>query len=647
MAIIKKIVSAFKEIVSIFKESITVLSEFYSYFWQRFENITAYAAIFLLALFPTMEVVARKFFHTGVPESYGYTHHLVLIVTFIGGMITSREKKHLSLSLNLKIKEPLKSRIQIVNAIISSMIAFAFSLCSYSFALVGFDPGKKIGPIPMPLLVMVMSLGFAVMAFRFANAAPAKGKAKFIAWLGIPLGCFLAYDPLLNILTHFYGELPAFFTSIREFYHSVNGIIAYPLIILLVVSAIFGARIFIILGGIAYMLFARNAQPLEIISNEAYAMLISHTIPAIPLFTVTGFLLSESKAGERLVRLFKSLFSWFPGGLAIMAILVCTFFTTFTGASGVTILALGGLLSFVLIQGKYKKKFSVGLLTASGSIGLLFPPSLPIIIYAVTAQISVKDMFIGGIVPGFVMVLALVIFGIIYAVKTQPAREPFNFKEIFAGIKESIWEIFLPVIILLVYFGGLATLEESAAIALLYTLIVEVFINRDLKISDLPRVLLKCIPVIGGVLVILALAKGLSYFMVDAEIPMQLTAWMKANIGSKYVFLLLLNIALLITGCFMDIFSAILVVVPLILPLGNVFGVNPVHLGIIFLANMELGYLTPPVGLNLFLASYRFEQPMVNIYRSVLPFFFIQLATVLLITYLPVLSTGLLGLLGK
>jgi C4-dicarboxylate transporter DctM subunit len=614
---------------------------------HKVENSAAYVTIFLLALFPTMEVIARKFFHTGVPESYNYIHHLVLIVTFVGGMITTREKKHLSLSLNLKIKEPLKSWIGVANGIISSMIAAAFSICSFSFALVGFDQQKKIGFIPMWLVAMVMFLGFAVMAVRFANAAPPLDKGKRIVWIGIPLGCFLAFDPLLNILTHFFGELPEFFTSIQGFYHSVNGVIAYPFIILLVVSAIFGARIFIILGGIAYMLFARTAQPLEIIPNEAYAMLISHTIPAIPLFTVTGFLLSESKAGERLVRLFKSVFSWFPGGLAIMAILVCTFFTTFTGASGVTILALGGLLSFVLIQGKYKRKFSVGLLTASGSIGLLFPPSLPIIIYAVTAQISVKDMFIGGIVPGIVMVLALIIFGIVYAVKTQPAREPFNFKEVFSAVKESIWEILLPIIILLGYFGGLTTLEESGAIALLYTLIIEVFINRDLRIRDLPQVLLKCIPVIGGVLVILALAKGLSYFMVDAEIPMQLTAWMKANIGSKYVFLLLLNIALLITGCFMDIFSAILVVVPLILPLGDLFGVNPVHLGIIFLANMELGYLTPPVGLNLFLASYRFEQPMVKIYRSVLPFFFIQLATVLLITYLPVLSTGLLSLLGK
>lgn len=614
-------------------------------FFQKFENIAAYLTIFLLALFPTMEVFARKFFHTGVPASTAYTHHLVLVVTFIGGMITSRQRKHLSLSLNLRIGEPTRTRIEVANAIIGSMFAAAFSISSFSYPFVSLDPDQKTGVFPTWLICMVMVLGFAVMAIRFINVIPAKSKGRLFAWMGIPLGFLLAFDPIINILTTFFGELPEFFTSIQEIYHSVTAFIAYPLIILLVVSAIFGTRIFIVLGGIAYMLFARTGQPLEIIPNEAYVLLTSHLIPAIPLFTVTGFILSESKAGERLVRLFKSLFAWFPGGLAIMAVLVCAFFTTFTGASGVTILALGALLSYVLVNGKYKRKFSVGLLTASGSIGLLFPPSLPIIIYGVIAGISIKEMFVGGILPGIVMVLVLVIYGIIYAVRNKAERVPFHFKETLTAVRESIWEILLPVIVILGYFGGLTTLVESGAIAVVYALIIEVVIHRDLKIRDLSQVMLKCIPIIGGVLIILALAKGLSYFIVDAEIPLLLTAWVKANIGSKLVFLLLLNIALLITGCFMDIFSAIMVVVPLIIPLGNLFGIHPVHLGIIFLANMELGYLTPPVGLNLFLSSYRFNEPMVNIYKSVLPFFLIQLVSVLLITYIPILSTGLLGIL--
>ncbi|MCK4942368.1 MAG: TRAP transporter large permease subunit, partial [Candidatus Aminicenantes bacterium] len=317
------------------------------------------------------------------------------------------------------------------------------------------------------------------------------------------------------------------------------------------------------------------------------------------------------------------------------------------GASGVTILALGGLLSIVMLKGGYKRKFSLGLLTASGSIGLLFPPSLPIIIYGVTAQISIKDMFLGGIIPGVLMVMALMVFGIIFAVRNKVEREPFKIREALSSIKESIWEILLPLVVLVSFFGGLTTLVESAAIAVIYVLVIEVFVNRDIKVRDISGVVLKSVPIIGGVLIILALANALSYYIIDAQIPLQLTSWVEANIGSKYVFLFLLNIALLITGCFMDIFSAILVVVPLILPLGNLFGIHPVHLGIIFLANMELGYLTPPVGLNLFLASYRFEEPMGKIYRDVLPFFLIQLVVVLLITYLPFLSTGLLSLFGN
>jgi tripartite ATP-independent transporter DctM subunit len=611
-------------------------------FGHKFENGAAFLSVVLLALLPAIEVIAHKYPKLSISGSTAYTHHLVLLITFIGAAITSREKQHLALSLNLNIREPYKSRIELANAVIASTIAFAFSIASLSFAVVVIDKTRKIGFTPRWLIVLVMFLGFAVMAVRFINAVPRESKRRFIAWLGLPLGIFFAYDPLFNMLASSMQEIPDFLVSIQEIFHSINAVIAYPLIIVLVLSAIFGSRIFIVLGGIAYLLFARKALALEVMPNEAYGLLISHTIPAIPLFTVTGFILSESKAGERLVRLFKSLFGWIPGGLAIMSILVCAFFTTFTGASGVTILALGGLLVYVLRKGKYSRKFSIGLLTASGSIGLLFPPSLPIIIYGVAAQISIKDMFIGGIIPGIVMVLVLVIFSMVYVIKNPALKETFRLKETLSALREAVWEILLPILIVVGYFGGFTTLVESSAIAVLYTVIAEVFIHKDLKLGELPRVVLKSVPIIGGVLIILAMAKGLSYYMVDAEIPMQLAAWMKANVGSKYVFLLLLNIALLITGCFMDIFSAILVVVPLIIPLGNLFGIHPVHLGIIFLANMELGYLTPPVGLNLFLASYRFNEPMVKIYRDVLPFFLIQLISVLLITYIPFLSTALL-----
>jgi C4-dicarboxylate transporter DctM subunit len=489
-----------------------------------------------------------------------------------------------------------------------------------------------------------MPLGYMVMAYRFARQAPGKTWGKVIASLGFIFGTILAWGAVANTALVLYPAGENFFNSLMPAYNLIGVHLSTPIIVLLLFGAITGVPIFIVLGGIGYMLFAHTAQPLEVIANEAYSLLTSHSLPAIPLFTFTGFMLSESKAGERIVLLFKALFAWFPGGLAIMAILVCSFFTTFTGASGVTILAVGGLLSYVLVKGRYDKKFSSGLLTAVGSIGLLFPPSLPVIIYGVTAQVSIKDMFVGGIAPGIILVLVMVLFGVIFAKKNNVPREPFVLKEAIAATRRSFWEILLPVIIVWGYFGGITTLVESGAVAVIYSLVVEVFIHHDIKVKQLSSVMLKCMPIIGGVLAILALAKGLSYFIVDAEIPMQLTAWVQGTIHSKYIFLLLLNIALLITGCFMDIFSAIMVVVPLIIPLGNLFGIHPVHLGIIFLANMELGYLTPPVGMNLYLASYTFNEPIGKIYKDVFPFLMIQLAAVLLITYIPFFSTGLLNL---
>jgi len=611
--------------------------------FRKTENVFAYISIFLLAFLPFSEVVVRQIFHTGIEGLYHYSHHLVLVVTFIGGMITSRDGRHLSLSLNINLKEPFAKWMKIGVAIIASSITFALALTSLSFSFTAFDASQKIGFISLRLITMVMFVGFIVMATRVLPEDLKKGNRLFVVATGFMAGMLLSLGQISNFFLSFLANPPEFLNTVTSFAQSLGVFISFPMILALLILSVFGLPIYVIIGGIGYMLFAGVGEPLEIIPNEAYSMLISNSIPAIPLFTLTGFILSESKAGERLVKLFRSLFSWIPGGLAVMAILVSSFFTTFTGASGVTILALGALLSYVLIRGKYKKDFSIGLLTSSGSIGLLFPPSLPIIIYGVTAQVSIKEMFIGGIIPGLIMIASIIVYSVYYAKKHNVDREPFHLKPALVAFKESIWEILLPLIILVSYFGGLTTLVESAGIAVIYSLIVEVFIKRDLKIKDLSNVVLKSIPIIGGVLMILACAKGLSYFIVDAEIPMKLMEWVQLNISSKFVFLLLLNLALLVTGMFMDIFSAIMVVVPLIIPLGNLFGIHPVHLGIIFLANMELGYLTPPIGLNLFLSSYRFEEPVAKIYKYVIPFFIIQIIAVLLITYLPFISTFLLG----
>ena len=606
------------------------------------EDTIAILAIFGLAAMLLAEAVARKVFHTGVPDSGTYVVHLVLAATFLAGAITSREKRHLALATGMFLPARLKGPAEAVTAALASGLTLAFGTSALSFAVNAFAASDRVGFLPKRAVVMIMAAGFLAMSVRFIAGI---GKKEARLWAGLAavvLGLVFGFDPIVQLVTAG-GTVPApALAAVGAFLRPLSAAASGPMIIVLIAAAFFGLPIFTVLGGIGFLLFVKAGQPLEIIPNQAYGVLTGSAIPAIPLFAAVGFFLSESKAGERMVRFFQAVLGWFPGGLTVMAVVVCAFFTTFTGASGVTILALGGLLAVILEKAGYPKRFTVGLLTASGSIGLLFPPSLPVIIYGVTAQTSIKDMFVGGLVPGAFMVIMVMAIGIGYSWKRGMPRQPFKVREAVAAFGESFWELLLPLIVFGLYFGGIVSLQESAAAALLYVWVVETFIKRDLKIRDLPRVFLNAVPIIGGVLIILALANGLSYYIIDAQIPQKLTEWVAAKISSPYVFLLLLNLALLVVGCFMDIYSAILVVVPLIIPLGNLFHIHPVHLGIIFLANLELGYLTPPVGLNLYLACYRFNEPIHRVYRDVLIFLAVGLVSVLLITYVPLLTTALL-----
>ena len=400
-----------------------------------------------------------------------------------------------------------------------------------------------------------------------------------------------------------------------------------------------GAPIFTALGGLAILFFWRDWTPLSAISAETYRIVASPTLPTIPLFTLSGYLLAESNASERLVRLFRTSFGWIPGGTPIVLVLVCGFFTALTGGSGVTILALGGLLMPILIKEGYSKKFSLGLITVAGSLGLLFPPSLPLIIYGVTAGISIKSVFLAGIIPGLIRVGMIGSWAVWQGKVQSVSKHNFNLTKIISALKNAKWEAMIPFFVLFGIFGGYTTLVETASLISVYIFIIEFVIYKDLKFNDLRKIILDCSTLIGGVLIILGVAMGLTSYLVDAQIPLHLLEWVKSSISSKFVFLLMLNIFLLAVGCLMDIFSAIIIVVPLITPLGAYFGIDPIHLAIIFIANLELGFLTPPVGMNLFLSSYRFEEPMSNIYKSTLPFFVVMLLSVIAITYIPILST--------
>jgi C4-dicarboxylate transporter DctM subunit len=619
-------------------------------FVRLIEDYAATAVLFIIVIILLIEILLRRF-STGIPGAADYIQHFVLWTAFIGAMITTREGKHLYLGLGIKlIKEPYRKWIQIATGFISTVICTVFTVSSIRFIRAGFDVSKKVGIFPIHLFLIIMPVGFLVITVRFIIKTGRTLKEKLIVASGVLLGVFLCLHVIyyeiqeISILIHpddygFYEHMDGIIAGYNQFYEPFMSIFIWPAVIILILAGIFGAPIFIILGGLAVLFFSSASLPLSDIPHAVYEVLSRHEIPAIPLFTLAGFILSESKASERLVRLFRRLLGWLPGGLAIVSVLVCAFFTTFTGASGVTILALGALLSVALIKRSYKENFSYGLLSGAGSVGLLFPPSLPVIMYGVAATISIKDLFIGGVLPGVLLVLTLSGMGIWHAVKNRIERIPFKAKETLIPLRDSLPEIALPFIVSISFLGGFTTLVETGAITVFYVLFIEVFIYRDIKIKELPKVFLKAIPIIGGIIIIMSVAKGLSYYIIDQEIPQKIVEWCGTYIQSPLVFLLLLNIGLLITGCFLDIYAAIFVVVPLIIPLGVAYNIHPVHLGVIFLANLQLGYLTPPVGLNLFYASYCFEQPLSKIYKQVLPFFIAMLIAVLFITYVPPLTT--------
>ncbi len=415
------------------------------------------------------------------------------------------------------------------------------------------------------------------------------------------------------------------------------GKLMVPALVVLGLATVLGAPVFTTLGGAAAILFWGRGDTIASLPLDHYKLVTNATLPSIPLFTLAGYFLAMGGASKRLVRVFLALFGALRGGPAIVTCLVCAFFTTFTGASGVTILALGGPLLPILLTAGYREKHALGLITGAGSLGLLFPPCLPLILFAIWAKgVEVKQVFLAGILPGCVMVAVTAALGVWLAPRDRSVLQAFKLDEARAALWEAKWELLLPVVALVGLFGGFATPVETAAITALYAFLVETFIYRDLKFGrDTARVLVECGLLMGGVLIILGVAQGFTNFLVDAEVPGKAVEWVKASIKQPWVFLLLLNLFLLVVG------------VPLIIPMAGVFDISPLHLGIIFLANLELGYMMPPVGMNLVLSSYRFQKPVPEVYRAILPMLGAQFVGVLLITYVPAFTTWLPGLFAK
>ncbi len=422
------------------------------------------------------------------------------------------------------------------------------------------------------------------------------------------------------------------------------------LITLLVLFALMGTPLFAIITAAAMLGFYYADIDLIVIAIELYRIVDTPLLIALPFFTFAGYLLAQSNTSQRLVSVTQALFGWMPGGLAIVAYVTCAFFTAFTGASGITIVAIGALLLPALIQAGYSEKFSLGLVTASGSLGLLLAPSLPLILYGIIVQqlnigqtVEIKDLFIAGIGPSLLMILLLSGWAVWHTRGNKIPTRKISGDQVIAALSEAKWELPLPLVILGGIYSGFFAISEAAAVTALYLLLVEVFVYREIPLKKLPAVIRDSMMMVGGILLILGVSLAFTNFLVDAEIPMLLFNIIQQHISNKFTFLILLNIILLLLGAILDIFSALIIMVPLLLPVAIHYDIHPVHLGIIFLANMQIGYLTPPVGMNLFIASYRFHKPITELYLASLPFIAVLLLALVIITYCPILTLGMIS----
>jgi tripartite ATP-independent transporter DctM subunit len=597
------------------------------------EDGIAAMALAAMVVLPLAEIVARRIFGVGVPGSGPFVQHLTLWIGFLGAAIAAREGKLLALATGTFLPERWRGATTVFASAVAACMATILAMGAVELVISERETGTIIAAnVPAWVGQLALPIGFALIALRLAWKAGGTAEAGRAGWAGrlfgvagIAIGLVLASNPAL-----------------------LEGRTPWPGLILVVAAAAVGAPIFAVLGGAAVLLFMADGVTPATVLIETYSLSVSPTLPAIPLFTLAGFILAEGHASTRMLRVFRAWFGWIPGGTAVVCAILCTFFTAFTGGSGVTILAVGGVLFPALLKEGYRDRFALGLLTTSGSLGLLLPPSLPLILYAVVAQIPIEDLFIGGLLPGILLTAMIAAWGVREGLTTGTARHPFRAREAAAALWEAKWELAMPFVVIVSMFSGIATAVEAAALTACYALLIQTVIHRDLNIRrDLLRVFVECVLVIGGVLVILGVAVGLTNYLVGVQLPAKLVAWVQAHIESRLAFLLALNLFLLIVGWLMEIFAAIVVVVPLIVPLGVAFGIHPVHLGIIFVANLELGFLTPLVGINIFLASYRFKRPVLEVCRATLPFMAILGIGVLVITYVPWLTTGILTMLGR
>ncbi len=591
---------------------------------RRSEDIVSVVVLTIMSVLPLAEFSTREFLGGGIPGSISVVQHLTLWITFLGAALAARSDRLLALSTGEFLPPSWQRRARVLTSALGVGITGCLLLASIQLVGVDYKYGGMVSwGIPVWMFSLIMPLGFALIVGRLIWHAGADWRGRSLTALGLVIPAALGFL--------FDAPGPAMMWGVG---------------LVLLLGMALGMPIYAVIGGAALLMFWHEGTPISAVPGETYRLSTEAMLPAIPLFTVAGYVLAEGGSSKRLLRLFSALVGWMPGGLAIVTTLVLAFFTPLTGASGITILAMGGVLLPMLVRARYKEQESIGLVTVSGSIGVLLPPSLPVILYAYYAELDLERLFIGGLLPGILLILVVAGYGAWCGWKGGATQTPFRSRELYVALREAKWEIMLPLVILVGLFGGFATLVEAAALTVLYAVLIACVIHREVRLTrDLIRVMVESATMVGGFMIILGVALGFTNYLVIAQIPMHALDWVQQFIQSPYLFLLVVNIVLIVAGAFMDIYSAIIVIVPLIAPMAAAYAVDPVHLGVIFLANLQLGYLTPPVGVNLFLSAYRFKKPLAHIYRSTFPYLIILLMTALLITYVPALTLWLPALL--
>lgn len=585
------------------------------------ENWLLAAVLAVMALLPLAEMALRSALQLGISGAASFTQHCALIASMMGAAIAAREQRLLSLS---SVPSLLSGRRGLLFGTFARAVAVTVSallaLAGLQLVLVERAGGNVIAyGIPVWWAQLVLPAGFALIGLRLAWRAATDWR------LGLALVALAA----------------AVSTAAAQAL-ALSDATAIAALGALLVAAVLGSPVFVTLGGAALFLFWWQGLPIAALPLDHYRMVVNPSLPMIPLFTLAGYFLAEGGASRRLLAVCDALFGGVRGGAAIAAVLSCAFFTSFSGASGVTIVALGGVLMPLLLGAGHSQKSALGLLTGAASIGGLLPPGLPLVLYAIVAKVPIEDMFLAGVVPGLLLCALVAAWAVRHAPPAAARPRRIEWARAAAAIGEAKWELCLPLVAFGGLFCGLATPVEAAALTAVYAFAIEVWVYRDLDLRrDVPRVMAECGLLVGGVLLVLGVALGFNNLLVDARIPELAVDWATGALASRWAFLAAMNAVLVLAGCLLDIFSAIVVLVPLLVPLGTAFGVDPLHLGIIFLVNMELGYLTPPVGMNLFFAAVRFGRPLPEVFAAAAPFAAVLAIAIFLVTCLPWIATAL------